>query len=100
MRSALFAVLLCTAGAAAAAPGIDARQARQDARIAAGQARGELTPCETARLLRRTDRIAAREAAYCRHGGLGPHERRDLHHRLDHVSADIARQRRDGRRCF
>ena len=100
MKTLLFAASILAAGAAAAHPhGIDARQARQDARIEAGLARGELTACEGRRLEWRGERIAAREQRYRASAGLGPLERRDLHRRLDGLSRDIARQRRDGRRC-
>ena len=100
MKSLLFAVLVLACGSAAAHPhGIDARQHRQEARVVAGVARGELTACEALRLERRGDRIAAREARYRASAGLGPLERRDLHRRLDAHSREIAEQRHDGRRC-
>ena len=85
MKACLVAavVLLATSTAADAAR-VDHREARQDARIDAGVAHGQLTRCE---------------AAYRSTGGLGPRERRDLERRQDSISRDIAEQRRDGRGC-
>jgi len=101
MKAALVALILLATSTAADAARVDRREARQDARIDAGVAHGELTRCEAARLERRTDRVAASEAAYRSTGpGLGPRERRDLERRQDSISADIAEQRRDGRGCY
>lgn len=106
MKAATFAFALTTlallaTSTAADAARVDHREARQDARIDAGVAHGQLTRCEAVRLERRTDRVAASEAAYRHSGaGLGPRERRDLERRQDSISADIAEQRRDGRGCY
>jgi hypothetical protein len=80
--------------------GIEARQARQDARIAAGWHQGQLTRCEAARLDHRAHRIERREGYYRGTAGLQPWERRDLNRRLDGLSRDIREQRRDGNGCY
>lgn len=80
--------------------GIEARQARQDARIAAGWNQGQLTRCEAGRLDHRAQRIERREGYYRTTGGLQPWERRDLNRRLDGLSRDIREQRRDGYGCW
>lgn len=94
---ALAASLVATA--ADAAP-INQRQARQDARIGAGIAQGQLTRCEARRLDARGNRIEVREQAYRSTAGLQPWERADLQRRLTWNSADIAEQRHDGNGCF
>ena len=100
MKAAFLAVALLATATTADAARVDRREAHQDARIDAGVAHGQLTRCEALRLERRTDRVAASEAAYRRSGaGLGPRERRDLERRQDAISADIAEQRRDGHGC-
>jgi hypothetical protein len=80
--------------------GIETRQTRQDARIAAGWHQGQLTPCEAARLSHRANRIERREGYYRGTAGLQPWERRDLNLRLDGLSRDIREQRRDGNGCY
>lgn len=98
----LLLVLLATPALAAhrhARP-IAERQAAQQARIADGVARGQLTVCEANRLQARSAAIERRERAYRARAGLGPAERADLERRLDAVSRDIAEQRRDGRGCW
>lgn len=98
---AAVAVLAAAAPAAAGTPGVNARQARQEARIEHARADGRLTACEAARLDARGDRLARREAHYRATGlGVGPVERADLHRRLDARSAAIARQAHDDDRCF
>lgn len=98
--AAAFAVLTLAAAAAQARAPIAAREARQDARISAGIAQGQLTRCEAARLTAREARIERSEARYRASGGLQPAERRNLQRRLDGASRDIAEQRRDGNGCF
>jgi hypothetical protein len=80
--------------------GVNARQERQDIRIERGEARGQLSRCEAARLDARGDRIEHREQRYRASGGLQPAERVQLHRSLNRLSADIAEQRRDGRGCW
>jgi hypothetical protein len=87
------------AACADAAP-INTRQARQDARIGAGVAQGQLTRCEARRLNARGNHIEVREQAYRSTAGLQPWERVDLQRRLNSTSADIAEQRRDGYGCY
>ena len=89
---------LLVAGAAEADT-VDARQARQQARIARGIASGALTPLETARLERRAAAVARTEAAMRRSGGgLSCRERAALDRRLDSLSAAIRVQSHDGQR--
>jgi hypothetical protein len=104
MRTAfVLSILLLAAPALAAHPHarpIAERQSAQEARIAAGVARGELTRCEARRLAARSAALERRERAYRATSGLGPRERADLDRRLDSVSRDIAEQRRDGAGCW
>lgn len=79
---------------------INARQARQQDRIAWGAATGRLTACETARLETRSARIARTESRYRATGGLQPWERRNLAHRQNSLSRDIREQNHDGRGCW
>lgn len=100
-RLTLAAVLAAGAFAACAdAAPVNARQARQEARLGAGVAQGQLTRCEARRLAARGNHIEAREQAYRRTAGLQPWERADLQRRLNATSADIAEQRRDGNGCY
>lgn len=107
MKSIIVAtLLLCGLAASSAATAhpqqrsVEARQQRQESRIAAGVAQGQLTRCESARLDHRAGRIEHREHAYRASAGLQPWERRDLNRRLDGLSRDIREQRRDGAGCW
>ncbi len=103
MTRRLILCLVLAAGACAAradAAPVNARQARQDARVGAGVAQGQLTRCEARRLDARGNHIEAREQAYRSTAGLQPWERVDLQRRLNSTSADIAAQRRDGNGCY
>jgi len=104
MKRLIVLFLAATAAPAFAAHGharpIAERQAAQQARIAEGAARGQLTGCEARRLEARSVAVERRERTYRASGGLGPRERADLERRLDSVSNDIAEQRRDGRGCW
>jgi hypothetical protein len=78
---------------------IDARQARQDARIAAGVAQGDLTAREARRLTARDAAIDAREARMrADGGGLEPRERAKLQRALSEQSRAIGFQRHDRQR--
>ena len=96
----LSTVVALGAANAQARGSVDAREARQDARISAGIAGGQLTRCEAARLTTRESRIEASEARYRASGGLQPAERRNLQRRLNSVSRDIHEQRHDGNGCY
>lgn len=102
IRRLTLAIVLAAGTFAACADGapVNARQARQDARVGAGVAQGQLTRCEARRLNARGNHIEAREQAYRSSAGLQPWERVDLQRRLDSTSADIAEQRRDGNGCY
>ena len=101
VAAALSAGLFFNASAEAAgcAAPINARQSNQDARIARGVATGQLTLVETARLSARQNRIERVEQRYRRNDGrLGPAERCDLNHRLNHASGAIYRNKHDRQR--
>ena len=102
IRRLTLAIVLAagTFAACADAVPVNARQARQDARVGAGIAQGQLTRCEARRLNARGNHIEAREQAYRSSAGLQPWERVDLQRRLNSTSADIAAQRRDGNGCY
>ena len=88
-----------TAQAAGCAAPINARQSTQDTRIARGAVSGQLTLVETARLNAQQNRIERVEQRYRRNDGrLGPAERCDLNHRLNHASGSIYRNKRDRQR--
>ena len=78
----------------AAGPGINHRQARQQARIYQGIASGSLTQREAARLERQEGRIDALEARD-RRNGLSRHERAQLERDLNRESRQIYRQKHD-----
>lgn len=101
MKSLLIAAVVATltlaASAAQARGSVDARQARQDGRIAAGITEGQLTRCEAARLTARESRIETAEARdRASGGGMSRVEHRNLERRLDSLSRDIREQRHDG----
>jgi hypothetical protein len=80
----------------ASAQNINARQARQQARIYRGIASGELTLQEAQRLEAQEARIAALEARDRRSGdGLSPREHRQLERDLNRESRNIHRQKHD-----
>jgi len=76
-------------------PGIDARQHRQQARIAEGVRSGELTPAETRRLEREQRRIRREERRYMADGKLTAPERADLQHDLNRSSRHIYNEKHD-----
>ncbi|MBI2678586.1 MAG: hypothetical protein HYX28_07370 [Candidatus Koribacter versatilis] len=73
---------------------INARQERQQDRIARGIANGSLSPREASRLEREQARFG-REEARLRQGGLSPRERDRLEDQQDRFSRQIYRERRD-----
>lgn len=81
-----------------AAPGVDHRQAHQQARIAQGVASGALTGRETRALAAEQAAIRREERLYRADGVLGPWERADLHRDLNRASRHIARQKHDAHR--
>jgi hypothetical protein len=90
-------VICLSATTAFAGPhGVNARQARQQHRIAQGIENGTLTPRESARLERQEARINALEAKDRRSGaGLSPKERRELDRLLKTESHRIYVQKHD-----
>lgn len=100
----LIAALCATAGLAQAAtpyhrsdwtPGIDQRQANQEARIRHGLATGALTRHEARRLFREQREISRFEAFAKSDGVVTRHERWHLVAMLDDADRDIARQTHD-----
>jgi hypothetical protein len=78
-------------------PEIDWRQYQQQQRILQGAQSGQITPREYARLERQQARIAAAEARMKADGRFTRRERVRLNHRLGHSSAHIFRARHNGR---
>jgi hypothetical protein len=79
---------------------IDVRQARQEQRIQAGVARGELTRREARALEQGQRDIARTEARAKADGYVSPREMRQLVVMLDRADAQIRAQRRDPERRF
>lgn len=80
---------------AAATPKVDARQARQQARIADGAASGTLTRHERHRLHREQHAIQHAEHHAKADGAVSPAERQRLDKMQDRASRDIDRQKHD-----
>jgi hypothetical protein len=81
--------------AAASTPKVDARQARQHARIADGAASGALTPHERRRLHNEQRAIRHAETAAKADGTVTLRERHRLDKMQDRASADVRRQKHD-----
>lgn len=79
----------------ASTPGVDVRQAHQQARIAQGAASGALTPHEQRRLQREQRAVAHAEAHAKADGTVTAKERHRLHKMQDGASADIRHQKHD-----
>jgi hypothetical protein len=90
----VLAVLLSAAPAQAAGR-IANREARQQNRIAAGVASGQLTPRETARLEGREAALNRSIARMSRDGNLSAGERLRIERRQDRISRGIYRQKHD-----
>lgn len=93
--------LLSLAGITAAqaspdTPRVDARQAHQQARIAAGVADGSLTRHEARHLQKQQRHIRQAERHAKADGVVTAQERHRLHRLQDHASRSIQRQRHDG----
>jgi hypothetical protein len=83
--------------ASAATPGIDKREAAQQARIAQGAQTGTLTPRETQRLEKEQGRINTTEANAKADGVVTGKERRKLHAMQDGASRDIHHKKHNAR---
>ena len=79
---------------------INMRQAQQRARIEAGFHRGAITRWEFRRLMAEQHDIQAMERAFVADGFLAPHERTELHRRLDMASSHIFAEAHDHQRRF
>jgi hypothetical protein len=90
--------LVALATASVHARDIDARKARQQRRIAAGEKNGKLSPKEAARLERQEAALNHEEQAMraANGGTLTGGERRVLTHEQNHLSHRIWRQKHDG----
>lgn len=83
------------AASAPATPGVDQREAKQDARIQQGVASGELNAKETYRLEKEQAVINKAEAKAKADGKVTKQERRKLHHMQNRASKDIHAQKHD-----
>ena len=81
-------------------PGIEARQHRQQARIAQGLRSGELTRFEARRLEREQAQLRRKERIYKADGVLTAAERRDLQRDLNRAERHIYNQKHDADRRF
>ena len=79
---------------------INQRQAVQHARIDQGFRHGTITRWEYRRLMAEQRDIQAMERAFVADGFLSPHERGELHRRLDLASQHIVIEARDHQRRF
>lgn len=79
---------------------INFRQAEQRERIERGFHRGAITRWEFRRLMAEQQDIQAMERAFVADGFLSPHERAELHRRLDFASQHIVFQAHDHQRRF
>ncbi|MDO7849953.1 hypothetical protein Q5H92_26575 [Hymenobacter sp. M29] len=77
-------------------PGVNARQARQEARINRGVATGQLNAREAARLQGREAGLQAEKRAMKADGVVTPQERQDLRRTENRNSRAIHRQKHDG----
>ena len=78
--------------------GIDERQHRLEQRIEHGFRTGQLTRHEARRLQHEMREIERAERYFWSDGRLTPHERGELHARLNHLSRLIQHERRDAER--
>ncbi len=95
LAGAALAAVSLSSFAQEATPGVDRRQERQAARVAAGAASGALTPREQRRLHREQRAIVRSETRAQADGTVTPQERRHLRHQQNRASRDIARQKHD-----
>ena len=76
-------------------PGVNARQANQNARIRQGVRSGELTPTEAKGLRQEERAMRTEERAYKSDGKLDAAERKDLHQDLNQARKDIYNEKHD-----
>lgn len=79
---------------------IRSRQSEQLARIERGFHRGRITRWEHRRLMAEQHDISAMERAFVSDGFLSPHERAELHRRLDIAARHIFAEAHDGERRY
>ena len=89
------ATLAIPAVAQTKTPGVDKRQANQEARIQQGAQTGQLTPKETAKLEKGQAKVATREAKAKADGKVTKKERKKLAKAQDKQGKKIYRQKRD-----
>jgi hypothetical protein len=87
---------ITAAQAATDTPRVDARQARQEARIADGVADGTLTRPEARHLQKQQRHIRQAERHAKADGTVTAQERHRLHRLQDHAGRSIHRQKHDG----
>jgi hypothetical protein len=95
LAAAALALIAVASQAQTTTPDVDARQARQEQRIAQGAASGALTKHETHKLVREQRHIAQAEQHAKADGVVTAKERARLHHMQDRASRDIAVQKHD-----
>ena len=81
----------------AATPRIDARQAKQQARINQGVASGKVNPQEAARLNAGQQRVAGAKSAAKADGVVTKGERKQITHMQNHQSKNIAGKKHNNR---
>jgi hypothetical protein len=102
ITAALFAAAIAALSQVASAqstPRVDARQAKQDARIQQGVASGELNNKELNRLENGQARVEAAEAKAKADGKVTKKERAVLHAKQNKQSARIYRQKHDAQKA-
>jgi hypothetical protein len=93
--AALLAAVALPAAAQSATPGVDARQARQEARIEQGAKSGALTDKEKARLDAGQARVQKAEDKAKADGQVTPRERARLAKKQNKQNRKIAKQKHD-----
>lgn len=93
--AAIFAMAALPVAAQTATPRVDARQAKQDARIEQGAKSGELTKRETAKLQAGQAKVDAKEAKAKADGNVTPRERAALAKEQHKQSKKIAKEKHD-----
>jgi tellurite resistance protein len=93
--AALVAAVALPAAAQTATPGVDQRQANQEARIQQGVKSGELTPKEAAKLEKGQAKVQAAEDKAKADGKVTPKERAKLAKKQNRESRKIYKEKHD-----
>jgi hypothetical protein len=95
LAATLAAAFALPAWAQTQTPGVDQRQANQDARIQQGVQSGQLTPKETAKLQKGQAKVQKKEDKAKADGVVTPKERKKLAKAQDKQSKKIYREKHD-----